>query len=391
MNSLKILITNHALVFRAGTELYVRDLALSLKQRGHSPFVYSPVLGDVAEEIQGAGIPVVDDLNALSTAPDIIHGQHHLPTMMSLFHFPRVPAVYFCHGWIPWEETPPRFPRILRYVAVDETRRDYLRRDHGIPGERIQIFFNFVDLERFRSRRPLPARPKRALFFSNYVRKESPAFKIIQKACARCGISLDAVGYGVNQLCREPERVLGDYDLVFAKGRCALEALAVGDAVIVCDTKKIGPMVRRENLEELRSFNFALQARQEPPIHADAVAREMDGYDPREAHQVSKIIRETASLEKATDQIGHLYKEVLGEWAQSPEGNGFGEREATARYLRFLSPRLRDYSRLQYQVGFLEQEAKKLKKLRRLYQTFARLPLLGPCLTRIKEGWFETE
>src|SRR2546430_4332475 len=34
----------------------------------------------------------------------------------------------FCHGWLPWEETPPHFPRILRYVAVDHTCRDRLDR-----------------------------------------------------------------------------------------------------------------------------------------------------------------------------------------------------------------------------------------------------------------------
>ena len=35
----------------------------------------------------------------------------------------------------------------------------------------------------------------------------------------------------------------GDYDLVFAKARCALEAMAVGAAVVLCDTHGLGPMV----------------------------------------------------------------------------------------------------------------------------------------------------
>ena len=98
---LRILITNNALAGRAGTELYVRDVALSLLARGHRPVAYSATLGEVAQELRAATIPVIDDLNSMSVAPDIIHGQHHLETMTALLRFPGVPAVYFCHGWLP--------------------------------------------------------------------------------------------------------------------------------------------------------------------------------------------------------------------------------------------------------------------------------------------------
>ena len=82
-------------------------------------------------------IPVVDDLNALGAgASHHTRATHHLETMTALLRFPGVPAVYFCHGWLPWEEAPPRFPRILRYVAVDHTVRDRLQIEHGIPGTR---------------------------------------------------------------------------------------------------------------------------------------------------------------------------------------------------------------------------------------------------------------
>jgi hypothetical protein len=41
MNGLRVLITNNTLAGRAGTELYVRDTALELLKRGHSPIAYS--------------------------------------------------------------------------------------------------------------------------------------------------------------------------------------------------------------------------------------------------------------------------------------------------------------------------------------------------------------
>src|SRR5437660_11738141 len=169
MGGLRILITNNTLSARAGSELYVRDLATALLALGHTPIAYSTHLGEVARELRAATVPVIDDLNALATPPNLIHGHHHLDTMTALLHFPGVPAISFCHGWLPWEEAPPRFPRILRYVAVDHTCRDRLVLEHAIPENRIRVLLNFVDLERFRPRGPLPERPERALVFSNYA------------------------------------------------------------------------------------------------------------------------------------------------------------------------------------------------------------------------------
>ena len=137
--SLRILITNNTLADRAGTELYVRDVALALLNRGYSPIAYSSLLGEVAQELRAATVPVIDRLDALAMPPDLIHGHHHLETMTALLHFPNVPAISFCHGWLPWEEMPPKFPRILRYVAVDETCRDRLILEHAVPEESFRI------------------------------------------------------------------------------------------------------------------------------------------------------------------------------------------------------------------------------------------------------------
>ncbi len=153
---LKVLFTNNTLASRCGSELYVRDVALGLLERGHTPLAYSTVLGEVAEELRRATAPVVQDLAAIASPPDIIHGQHHLETMTALLHFPHVPAVFFCHGWTPWEEMPPRFPRIFRYVAVDELCRERLVYESGIAENRVEVLLNFVDLRRFQPRAPLP-------------------------------------------------------------------------------------------------------------------------------------------------------------------------------------------------------------------------------------------
>jgi hypothetical protein len=122
----------------------VRDLAFGLLRRGHTPVVYSTELGEVAKEIREATIPVVDDLAAVSTPPDVIHGHHYHETMTALLRFPSVPAVYVCHDWYSRLDAPPKFPRILRYVAVDQACYDKLIYETAIPEERVRLLLNFV-------------------------------------------------------------------------------------------------------------------------------------------------------------------------------------------------------------------------------------------------------
>jgi hypothetical protein len=333
---LRILITNNSLAARAGTELYVRDLALGLLKRGHTPIAYSTKLGDVATEIRAATVPVIDNLDAMGSPPDVIHGQHHLSTMTALLHFPQTPAIYFCHGWAPWEERPPKFPRILRYAAVDYTCRDRLIFEAGIPEERTCVLLNFADLERFKSRGPLPERPQRALVLSNNL-SEQNSLGAVQEACARAGIELDVLGRCAGNACAEPEAMLGNYDLVFAKGRAALEAMAVGTAVVLCDVAGLGPMVTTANIERLRPLNFGIRSLRNP-VHVDALAREMANYDPIDALQVSHQIRESAGRELVIDELIGMYQDVIDEHARNADSNSMSaEQHAAAGYLRELS------------------------------------------------------
>lgn len=334
MGQLRVLITNHGLDQRAGTELYVRELAAGLLRRGHSPVAYSTRLGAVARELRAATVPVIDDLDSLSATPDIIHGQHHVETMTALLRFPHTPAVFFCHGWLPWQEAPPVHPRILRYVAVDDTCRDRLVCEHGVPESRLRVILNSVDLERFRPRGPLPLRPRRALVFSNSARETNYVGEV-RAACERAGLALDVLGLHAGNGTGEPEKILGAYDLVFAKARCALEAMAVGAAVVLCDKAGAGPLVTSTELERLRRLNFGVRTL-DRPVAAEALAREIERYDAADASEVSRRVRAEAGQESAFDEIAALYGEVLEEYASAGRRDEEAEGRAAARYLRGL-------------------------------------------------------
>lgn len=320
---LRVLITCRELQFRAGTQLYTRDLAEELRHLGHSPVVFSPRLGEVANEIRSRGVAVVDDLDQIGEAPDVIHGQHHLEAMAAMLRFPTVPALYVCHGWLPWEEAPPRFPSLSRYVAIDHLRRDRLALEHGIPESRITLLFNFVDLERFQARPPLPPRPRRALLFSNQAATLIPR---IERACAANGLELEVAGLS-GKPAERPEEVLPAFDLVFARGRCALEAMAVGAAVVLCDVEGCGPLVSSANYAALRALNFGVGALRYP-VNEGRLRAAIGHFDPADAATVRDRVRSEAGRREAVERLIGLYREIL---STAPELRGETHARACLR------------------------------------------------------------
>ena len=336
---MRILITSFSCATRTGVEVYVRDLAVGLQQRGHVPIIYSPHLGALAQELRLSTIQVVDDLNAIVLPPDIIHGQHHLETMMAVLHFPGVPAVYFSHNAFNWLDSPPLFPRIVRYVAVDQDCYDKLVLQHALPEERVRLLLNFVNLERFKPRGPLPAQPRRALLFCSYTSDEK-YLAAVREACSQTGLQLDVLGLGVGTNSEEPEKLLGQYDIVFAKARSALEALAVGASVIIYCMQSVGPMVTSNDLERLLPLNFGLRAMRRSSSTANLtqeLIQEIGRYDPLDAAQVSARVRALSSEETALDKILSLYDEVIEEFRGTNKSDIEAEGRAAAAYLRWVS------------------------------------------------------
>lgn len=358
---LRVLITNNTLGSRAGSELYARDIALSLLRLGHLPVLYSPVLGAVAEELERETIPVVDNLDKLAAAPDIIHGQHHHEAMTAGLRFRDRPMIYVCHGWLPWEERPPVFPTIQRYVAVDDLCRERLLTTEGIDAAKVTTIYNFADMERFRARPTLPDRPKSALVFSNYA----PAVHDeIRAACQSVGIDrVDIVGGAVGNVTSRPEDLLPQYDIVFAKGRSAIEALACGCAVVVADYSRFAGLVTTKTLDHLRRFNFGVRTLQNV-LTRDALRLELEQYSAEDARAVSRTMRSEAQLSQAAVGYADLYRQVLNDWDAVRDAPS---AEATigyaTRYLRWLAPTIKDRHGVEHYARTLAQEIPALREI----------------------------
>ena len=153
--------------------------------------------------------------------------------------------------------------------ASGATWRSTRRRAIGCVGEwacrrdGCSVLLNFVDLDALPPRGPLPARPARALVFSNDARA---ARRATCDAPARAWASSSTRSARASAPASDaPETLLGSYDLVFAKGRCAIEALATGVAVVLVRR------VRRRSAgdvgttsSDLQRINFGLRALRQP-------------------------------------------------------------------------------------------------------------------------------
>lgn len=306
---MRILITNIWLDTHGGTEVYVRDLATSLLKRGIQVEVYSPVTGIIATEMRQQGIPVVDQVDALTGIPDIIHAHHYEATMKVLMKFPSVPAVYFLHDRTHPADVPPKHPNIIKYIAVDYNCLDRIIVDHGIGKGHTGVIHNWVDTSRFLTRRQVNLKPEKALVFSNYANHENH-FKLIQKACQSEGIVLDGVGLGFGNANRYPEKILGGYDIVFAKAKSAMEALSTGAGVIVCDYRGLGEMIDSNNFDLNRKYNFGMKMMTRS-IHVDLIREEIARYNSLENLLIASRIRKEADLNKTIDKIVELYKDTI--------------------------------------------------------------------------------
>jgi hypothetical protein len=297
--------------------------------------VFSTILPDGGRDFADDGVPMTSFIESMPFTPDIIHGQHHPDTMTAVMGLPGAPAIYHCHGAL-WRHPPPRHPRIYRYVAVSPTLAARLAIEANIEESDIEVVLNTVDPRRFNRVRPLPTGPARVLVYNRYLGPGSPTGRMIAEAVSTCGYSLDFIGAAAGKRIENPEEILPEYDIVFASGVSAIDALACGCAVIVVGRQSCGALVSRENFDCFRQANFSLPVNS-PPTSTAAITGELRRYRSHECSAVAARLRQEADCEAAVERFESMYENCIAEH-RSADGDPRAEQLAAARYLRILSP-----------------------------------------------------
>ncbi len=299
---------------------------------------------------------MIDDLAMLTEPPEVIHGQHLFDAAAASLHFPQTPAVYTCHGWEPYLEEPLVLASVRRFVAVSELTRERLITSGAAPA-RTTVIPNFVDFERFSRRRDASATARRALVYGNGWRPDAPAFVAIREVCLRRGLELECAGYGFGRPTDRPQDLLPDFDIVFAVGRSALEAMACGCAVVLAGHQGLGGLVTRESFHRQRAANFALALLLGHPVTAGRVDAELDCYDAVEAAHVADLVHAEAGVDAAVERWEEQYRLAIAE-GPAPLAEVVADASAYLVRLKALTFHCeQDYGRLAAEVRDWQAQA----------------------------------
>jgi glycosyltransferase involved in cell wall biosynthesis len=375
--NLRILITNLFVANFSGSETVVELLADALRRADHTPMIFAPTLGPQAERMQARGHIVADRLAMLPQRPDVMHLQHITPALMALVAFPEVPAVFTCHSATIELEAPRLHPQIRRYVAVDDfCRARCVKRD--IPEHRLSVILNAVDLGRFKARPPLPPKPKAALMLTKTFEQQN----LVRSACAKVGLTLDELGPATGETSDQLESILPRYDIVFATARMALEAAAVGCAVVVADGRGFAGMLRTENLNAWRRRNFGVGLLT-APVTAAALDAAIAAYDAADVAEICRCLRVEASADDYAAAYLQLYTQAIGEAVAQDSS----QAAATAAWLEDLLPSAasRAWLDVASETGLALEACVGLRRAARLRSLLRSLPF--PIRSRLQRWW----
>lgn len=370
---MKVLFTQHSLVYRGGSELFVIETARALQRAGHDVAVYAGEIGPVADELRPHGIPVLLDPRLCPWTPDIIHGQHRLHAVKALAAFPRTPAVLHVHGFMPALEKPIIHPRILRYLVISPGSVEFWSQGLGVDRGRFRVLLNSLDLSRFATVRQPPERPKTALLYAN-TGPQAREWAEIDQACAQRGIKLRKAGLSTGRQEKHPERLLPQFDLVFACGRSALEAAASGCGVIPLSGTMADELLSPSNYQRLRGQNMAPSFFSHHPVSKEWIGRQIDAWDAGEVAAATAKLREDCRDHDAVAELQAIYGQVVEEFRGQPLVDLEAEFEAIASVLgvdlstraKELQERIRSMKgswswRLTYPLRLADEAVKSLK------------------------------
>ncbi|OXG03076.1 Glycosyltransferase Family 4 [Flavobacterium araucananum] len=315
---MNVLITNIHIAEYTGTETYVKELAIELINRGNLVEIFTLRMGDLSQELIEKGINVTNNLKKLKLTPDIIHAHHNITALKAIKFFKFTPVVYFIHDRTSVFDNPYQHKNILRYIAVDYNCKERYCLENNFKEEDIEIVYNWVNTYRFRLKEQINKQPKKALVFSNYL-NDNNIYPQIKEACTDLGVEVEIIGYSSGNICLEPEKILHKYDLVFAKAKAAIEAMATGAAVIVCDFRGLGGMVTSSNMKHFRDFNFGMKLMTNVPTKKNLIA-EINKYDSFETIKISEYIIRESNFLLVVSHLEKIYSTVIIDFKNQIKG-----------------------------------------------------------------------
>jgi len=256
---MRILIANHHLNERAGSELYCLELATALKEAGQQVAIFTLLPGEVAQQLRGLGVPVFtpEDRAAIEAFdPEVLHVQH-APCLFFLAGLKLSPVTVFSSlGVLPaLEAAPPVFAGVaLGFAISEEARAALLASPFGaaVPIEVVRNWFDDRGLQPGRAR-PGPAR--RIAVVTNHL---APSLRVQLDALCASEPGLEWVHFGhPENPVKVDAALLLQFDRVITVGRTALLAAALGIPCLLLDVHGCDGLITPQRLDAQATVNFS--------------------------------------------------------------------------------------------------------------------------------------
>ena len=298
---MRFVLGNRLLTLAGGTESHLVTLGSELMRLGHEVVVYAPEVGPFADYARDRGLEVVDRLGALPRECDVVFAQDAIVVYDLVERFPGAVTVFRICGDVYDFQSPPQVEGMLDLVVVLSERYRRLARACAVQAPILRLRIP-VDIDRLSPIGRLRTKPKRAVVLGNYADR----IEVVRAAWEPRGIEVVQVG-GSNQRY-DVANALEDADIVVAKSRAALDAMACGRAVYVLDTFGGDGWVTPEAYPALETDHFAGQATSRV-IGADELQSDLEGYDPGMGEANRDLV---VQHHRARDHVLELL-EALGE------------------------------------------------------------------------------
>jgi hypothetical protein len=337
---LRILITNHGLRDRAGTELATFELALALRELGHEVGVFSPFLGNFAfKEALKNRIPLFslgDGTEIRKFNPEVVHLQHWPNHVLLEEMGIRTPRLFHFHGvWAPLESPPHISGLAPRWLAVsDKTFRSVSEEAlwDSSSGARIAKWGTSDSHEQAQNDiLATPVKLRKVLVVSNHFPDSHT--NLIRRAAHEIGFTLTFLGAGHKVKSVSNELIL-KFDAVVSLGRTALQAAALGKPTLLLDYLGLDGWMKPDTYRDFESVGFSGSFHKYRNFSYEKLLHTLINLPtPEELANLAGIIRENHSLSSVAKQIArHL------ELASNEDQDFIFERSAlvSAMYIRQL-------------------------------------------------------
>jgi glycosyltransferase involved in cell wall biosynthesis len=272
---MRFVLGNRLMVHVGGTEVHLVTLAEHLRRLGHEAVIYSPELGAYAEHARDRGLDVVASVGELPEECDVVLSQDAIVVYQLAERYPRALHAFRVCGDVFDFQLPPQLDGVIDVVIALSDRYARFAAATAVRAPIVRLRVP-VDVDLRTSVGTIRERPRRAVMLGNYPDR----YEVVRDVWGDQGVEVARVGManGGSESYDVTTAVAGA-DIVVAKSRAALEAMACGRAVYVFDVFGGDGWVTPEIYPALESDNFAGMATGRV-VDAGQLARDLADYDP---------------------------------------------------------------------------------------------------------------